>query len=120
MQANCVVRLCSLPKEVLPVTTDQDPQSPSPAASAAARDLIVLFRRLRGRIRQLTAGDLTPSQASVLARLNRDGASSTTVLARAEGVRPQSMTATLSSLDERGLIERHPDPEDGRRQVITL
>jgi hypothetical protein len=50
------------------VTTDQ---SPSPAASAAARDLLVLFRRLRGRIRQLAAGDLTPSQASVLARLTR-------------------------------------------------
>ncbi|MFB9238181.1 MarR family winged helix-turn-helix transcriptional regulator [Plantactinospora siamensis] len=95
-------------------------QKPAPAANAAARDLVVLFRRLRGRMRDISTNGLTPSQASVLLRLDKDGASSTTLLATAEGVRPQSMTATLNGLRERGLIERHPDPEDGRRTVITL
>jgi len=42
------------------------------------------------------------------------------VLAVAEGVRPQSMAAILGALDAAGLIERRPDPEDGRRQLITL
>jgi DNA-binding MarR family transcriptional regulator len=92
----------------------------SPAANAAARDLVVLFRRLRGRMRSVSTGGLTPSQASVLLRLDRDGASTTTLLAAAEGVRPQSMTAVLTALRERGLIQRHPDPEDGRRSVVTL
>ncbi|WP_432968588.1 MarR family winged helix-turn-helix transcriptional regulator [Dactylosporangium sp. CA-233914] len=92
----------------------------TPAAAAAARDLVVLFRRLRARLHRLPSGDLTPSQASVLLRLRRDGASSTTVLALAEGVRSQSMTATLNALEERGLIERAPDPDDGRRHIITL
>ena len=30
------------------------------------------------------------------------------------------MTATLNSLDALGLLDRRPDPEDGRRQIITL
>lgn len=92
----------------------------SPAAHTAARDLLVLFRRLRTRLREVPTSGLTPSQTSVLLRLDRDGASSTTLLATAEGVRPQSMTAVLNALEDRGLIRRRPDPGDGRRQVITL
>ncbi|HEY2296111.1 MAG TPA: MarR family transcriptional regulator [Jatrophihabitans sp.] len=95
-------------------------KAPSLAATAASRDLIALFRRLRSRLREIPGEGLTPSQTSVLLRLDKDGASSTTVLAIAEGVRSQSMTATLNALDERGLIDRRPDPEDGRRQIITL
>ena len=94
--------------------------APSAAASAAARDLVVLFGRLRSRMRALPSGGLSPSQTSVLLRLDKDGASSTTVLAIAEGVRPQSMTATLNGLAGLGLIERQPDPEDGRRSIVTL
>jgi DNA-binding MarR family transcriptional regulator len=97
-----------------------DEAAVSPAAGAAARDLIVLFRRLRKRLRELPTGGLTPSQASVLLRLYKDGASSTTLLATAEGVRPQSMTVILNALEELGLIQRRPDPEDGRRQIITI
>ncbi|RVW01068.1 MarR family winged helix-turn-helix transcriptional regulator [Rhodococcus xishaensis] len=37
-----------------------------------------------------------------------------------ERVRPQSMAATLAVLDERGLVQRRPDPNDGRRQLISL
>lgn len=92
----------------------------SPAAGAAARDLVMLFRRLRRRMRELPSGGLTPSQTSVLLHLDKEGASSTTVLAAAEGVRPQSMTATLNALEGLGLLRRRPDPEDGRRQIITL
>jgi DNA-binding MarR family transcriptional regulator len=93
---------------------------PSPAAQDAARELVGLFRRLRARMRALPTGDLTPTQASVLMRLRKDGESSTTALAAAEGVRSQSMTATLNALDAAGLIERGADPEDGRRHVVTL
>lgn len=95
-------------------------QQPSAAAQDAARELVELFRRLRARLRALPAGDLTPSQSAVLLRLHKDGASTTTVLAAAEGVRSQSMTATLNALDAAGLIERTADPEDGRRQFVAL
>jgi DNA-binding MarR family transcriptional regulator len=30
------------------------------------------------------------------------------------------MAAIVAALNERGLIERTPDPEDGRRQMISL
>jgi DNA-binding MarR family transcriptional regulator len=92
----------------------------SDAAQAAAEDLATMVRRLIRRLSVAPTGGLTPSQRSVLLRLEKDGASSTTFLAIAEGVRSQSMTATLKSLDEAGLIERQPDPDDGRRRIITL
>ena len=30
------------------------------------------------------------------------------------------MGATLAALEARGLVERHPDPEDGRRVVLSI
>jgi DNA-binding MarR family transcriptional regulator len=41
-------------------------------------------------------------------------------LARADAVRPQSMGATIAALEERGLVERKPDPTDGRQANIVL
>jgi len=91
------------------------------SAVEAARDLRVVFSRLRRRLRDIAiGGDLTPSQTAVLTRLWKEGASSASALAGAERVRPQSMAAIVVALDQRGLIERTPDPEDGRRQVVSL
>src|ERR1700752_896256 len=91
------------------------------SAVTAARELRVLFSRLRRRLRDVAiGGDLTPSQTAVLTRLWKEGASSASALAGAERGRPQSMAAILTALDQRGLIERTPDPEDGRRQVVSL
>jgi DNA-binding MarR family transcriptional regulator len=91
------------------------------SAVTAARELRVLFSRLRRRLRSLAIDDdLTPSQTAVLTRLWKDGASSASGLAGAEGVRPQSMATIVAALEQRGLVERTPDPEDGRRQVVSL
>jgi DNA-binding MarR family transcriptional regulator len=56
----------------------------------------------------------------VLGRLDREGAQSTSDLALAERVRPQSMAQTLADLQADGLIERRPDPGDRRRMLIEL
>jgi DNA-binding MarR family transcriptional regulator len=91
------------------------------ASVQIARDLRVIIGRLRRRLREGAGGDdLTPSQTSVLIRLNKDGPASASGLAAAERVRPQSMAVVVAALDRAGLIRRDPDPEDGRRQLLSL
>ncbi|WP_028924269.1 MarR family winged helix-turn-helix transcriptional regulator [Pseudonocardia acaciae] len=87
--------------------------------AAALRLSIGLFLR---RLRQAKAGDgdLTLPESAALSRLHREGPATTAALARAEQISPQSMGATLGALEERGLVERRPDPGDGRRVVISV
>jgi DNA-binding MarR family transcriptional regulator len=90
-------------------------------ATRAAREIRVVFSRLRRRLREVASvGDLSPSQVSVLSRLDKNGPATCSGLAAAEGIRPQSMAATLNVLDQHGLIHRDPDPDDGRRQLVSL
>jgi DNA-binding MarR family transcriptional regulator len=93
----------------------------SASAVQAAGEVRVVFGRVKRRLKELAdKDDLTPSQSSVLSRLDKDGPASASELAAAERVRPQSMAAILSALRTADLIERHPDPQDGRRQVVSL
>jgi DNA-binding MarR family transcriptional regulator len=90
-------------------------------ARALAVELRVLFGQLSRRLReQAHAGDLTGSQKSALLRLERDGPATVTTLARAEGVRPQSMGATVSALEAAGLVNSSPDPTDGRQTILSI
>ena len=76
---------------------------------------------LRRRLRQVYAnGELTLPETAALARLDRGGPTTASALARQEQISPQSMGATLAALAARGLVERRPDPADGRRAVIYV
>lgn len=73
------------------------------------------------RLRQIpTPDDLTLSESAALARLDRGGPATAAELARAEQISPQSMGATLGALEARELIERVPDPKDGRRLILSV
>ncbi|MGI4811901.1 MAG: MarR family winged helix-turn-helix transcriptional regulator [Janthinobacterium lividum] len=99
------------------------PSAPVGATRLAtlAVELRVLLGQLRRRLREeARAGDLTPSQISVLTHLKRDGPATVTTLARIEGVRPQSMGATVATLQTAGLVSGAPDPADGRQTLLSL
>jgi DNA-binding MarR family transcriptional regulator len=90
-------------------------------ALALAGELRVTIGRLSRRLREeARPGNLTASQLSAVGRLDRDGAATVTTLARAEGVRPQSMGATISVLETEGLVTGTPDPADGRQTIYAL
>ncbi|MFD7157505.1 MarR family winged helix-turn-helix transcriptional regulator [Kribbella sp. NPDC059898] len=93
----------------------------SASATQAAGEVRVVFGRVKRRLKDLAeTDDLTPSQLSMLSRLDKDGPATASQLAAAERIRPQSVAAILTALRNADLIERHPDPEDGRRQVVSL
>jgi DNA-binding MarR family transcriptional regulator len=77
----------------------------------------LLMRRVRA-----AAGshELSLTEAAVMARLARDGPATTADLARAEGMKPQSMGTTVAALEEMGMVERKSHPTDGRQVNIEL
>jgi len=83
-----------------------------------AGDLLTLHGRIRRTLLTGKADEVTASQTAALGRLLRHGESTVADLARAEGVRPQSMGATVQALVDLGLVERRPDPDDGRRTLV--
>jgi DNA-binding MarR family transcriptional regulator len=76
---------------------------------------------LRRQLRQAQAdGELSVPETAALARLDRGGPATASALARLEQISPQSMGATLGGLEARGLLQRRPDPADGRRAVLSV
>ncbi len=57
---------------------------------------------------------------AVLASLEEYGPSSQAELSKRSGIHRSDMVGVLNELAERGLVERVPDPEDRRRNVITV
>src|ERR1700761_1980045 len=100
---------------------DASAQPPPESVSALAAELRALVGKLKRRLReQASTGDLTPSQVSVVLRLEKEGPATTSNLARAEGMRPQSMATVVAALEAAGLVEGAPDPSDGRQTLMSL
>ncbi|MET7461172.1 MarR family transcriptional regulator [Nonomuraea sp. NPDC005501] len=57
---------------------------------------------------------------AVLASLQEHGPGSQATLSRRTGIYRSDMVGVLNELAERGLVERMPDPDDRRRNVITI
>ncbi|MDA8275106.1 MAG: MarR family transcriptional regulator [Actinomycetota bacterium] len=94
------------------------------AAGAHAVDdataLRVVLVRLQRQLRAHSGGALTPSQASVLARVEHEGPMRMGALAEAEGTSAATVSRLVDTLEAQGLVARVPDPIDGRASVVQL
>jgi DNA-binding MarR family transcriptional regulator len=101
----------SYPKDVTPQRADAD------LASSLRLSVMRLARRLR---LEKSTEDLSMNQLAALGTLNRCGELTVGELAGTEKVKPPSMTRTVNSLAEAGLVTRSPHPTDGRQVVVAL
>lgn len=99
----------------------------APRADVGRRSLLRLLvegsRALEGRLyeglRAAGYGDVRPAHYAVFRYLEDDG-SRVTELAEVAGMTKQSMGELVAYLEERGYIERRPDPRDGRAKIVVL
>ncbi|MHB8219039.1 MAG: MarR family winged helix-turn-helix transcriptional regulator [Acidimicrobiales bacterium] len=101
------------------------------ALDEQASDLLLAFARLvRGSRHDggipehigalLHSGELAPRHVGVFAVIALDGPMSVSALARREGVALSTASLLVTQLAEAGLVERHEDPEDRRRTVVSV
>jgi DNA-binding MarR family transcriptional regulator len=93
--------------------------APELSTSAAARLRLAITRAAR-RLRQEASGDLTPTSAAALATVERHGPLTPSELAKTERVKRPTATRTLRHLAELGLVDRTPDPADGRSALVSI
>ena len=93
-------------------------------ARRAEQDIVDFTHAVGLFVRRVRAAaathELSLTESSVMARLAREGPATKADLARAEAVKPQSMGAIVTALEERGLVARKPHPTDGRQVPIEL
>jgi len=82
-------------------------------AELAARLRVALWRSTR-RMRHATDVDLSPTLHAALGTVEKHGPITAGQLAAHEKVQKPTITRTIRELVGRGLIERLPDPLDGR------
>lgn len=86
-------------------------------AAALRRSVQRLARRLRA---QRPHGRLTGVQLGLLATIMDAGPQRPADLAARTRTTPQALTRPLAALTDAGLLERQPDPDDGRQQLLTI
>jgi DNA-binding MarR family transcriptional regulator len=89
---------------------------------SAARLRLAIVRTAR-RLRQEAAvesADLTPTSTAALSTIGAHGPLSPGELAEIERVKRPTVTRTLACLSAAGLIERAPDPDDGRGALVSI
>jgi DNA-binding MarR family transcriptional regulator len=94
-------------------------KTPETGPTELALALGLLMRRIRSATPS-QSHELSWTQKAVMLRLDTAGPATTAELARAEGVKPQSMGATVAALEEMGFVERKPHPTDRRQMNIAL
>jgi DNA-binding MarR family transcriptional regulator len=89
------------------------------AAAQLRLGIVRTARRLRQEAASEASG-LTPTSTAALATIERHGPLTPSELAELEQVRRPTVTRTLGCLEREGLIERTPDPSDGRSALVNV
>jgi DNA-binding MarR family transcriptional regulator len=89
------------------------------AAAQLRMAVVRTARRLRQEAAVETSG-LTPTSVAALATIERHGPLTPSEVAEIERVKRPSMTRTLGCLEREGLVERMPDPADGRSSLVSV
>ncbi len=92
----------------------------TPPVNEVAGHLRLVVSRTARRLRQEAGADLSPSQISALAAIDRHGPLTPSELAGHERVQRPTATRVLGRLEELGLIHRAPDPTDRRSSLISV
>jgi DNA-binding MarR family transcriptional regulator len=90
-----------------------------PAGDVAVHLRLAITRTAR-RLRQEAAPELSPSQGSALATIERHGPITPSELAARERVKRPTATRVVARLEEDGLIARAAVPGDARSCELTL
>ena len=97
----------------------EDNQETEPYLVGALLAIIAqaLFGRTERRLAEAGFPDYRPAHRPVFQFLSRDGSRITDLAERAQ-ITKQSMGELVRYLEERGYVERVPDPSDGRAMLI--
>ena len=88
---------------------------------AAGRDLSLTLEKVVRLVREVsTAGEVSPTAATVLAGLARTGPQRVTDLARVAGVSQPAMTQLVNRLTRQGLLARVADDADRRGVLVEV
>src|SRR3984885_4816453 len=99
------------------------PKAQNPTLTDSAARLRMAIVRTARRLRQEAAAEatgLTPTSTAALSTIERHGPLTPSELALAERVRRPTVTRTLGCLEREGLVERTPDPADGRSSLVSV
>ena len=109
--------LISVTNESLPVSTLEI--DASELAERAARLRLAIVRAAR-RLRQEADSELGPSSTSALAAIDLQGPLTPSELAATERIKRPTATRIVTRLEAEGLIDRAPDPADGRSALLSV
>ena len=100
--------------------TSYGQQTDAQTLEETAAHLRLVINRAARRMRQEAGTEMRPSRASALVTVELHGPLTPSELAEIEGVKRPTATRILRGLEGEGLIERTPDPNDGRSALISI
>lgn len=97
------------------------PDDVTPLADRIGNDLVRLQRVRERTIAHAKATDgIDPAVYACLFRLIHDGSMRSSALAETMYTDPSTVSRQVTQLVDRGLVQRRPDPTDGRASVLAV